>query len=103
MKVATEAMKSSPDHTEARAFEQNAARGVRDVAMVWLLRKLVLPIAFGLLLVIAAAYYANGILAAVPLTLMLVGYVLWVSGVYHRNFLKNAPFRRTRSTNRFDK
>lgn len=102
MKVASEAVKPSPDHIEARTFEQNAGRAARDVGMAWLLRKLVLPIALVLLVVAVAAYQATGILAALPVSIVLVGYVLWVSGIYRRTFLKTAPFWRTRSTNRFD-
>lgn len=95
-------MKSTADHTEARVFERNAARGVRDVVMAWLLRKLVLPVGLVLLFAIIQTVHSNEILAAMPVTAILIGYVVWVGGVYRRNFLHKSPFQPTRSTNKGD-
>jgi len=95
-------MKSTTDHTEARVFERNAARGARDVVMAWLLRKLVLPIGLVLLFVIAQTFHSNGILAAMPVTAILIGYVVWVGGIYRRNFLHKSPFQLGRSADKGD-
>ncbi|MEH6645997.1 hypothetical protein [Sulfitobacter sp.] len=89
-------MKPTFQHQEARVFSVNAARGVRDVGMAWLLRKFFVPLFLFLVCVVVAAYAANGILAAVPASVALVAYLVWITGIYRRNFLKGAPFLRNR-------
>lgn len=102
VKVTNLTMKPATDHTEARAFERSAARGVRDVGMAWVLRKLVLPLGLVLLLVVVAVFHSNGFWAAIPAAAVLVGYVVWVGAFYRRNFLNAAPFQRLRSTKRIE-
>ncbi|MEH6831463.1 MAG: hypothetical protein V7661_11540 [Sulfitobacter sp.] len=95
-------MKPTLDQNEARVFEKNAANAVRDVGMAWLLRKLVLPVGLILGSVAVVTYHVNGVLAALPVTAVLVFFLVWISRVYLRSFLKDAPFRRQRSTNGVD-
>lgn len=102
MKAHYDIMKPVTDHTEARLFEQSAARGVRDVVMVWLLRRLVVPLAFLLLGVIAVTYHTNGLFAAVPAVIVTIIYLGWIIRFYRRNFLRNVPFRREYLRDRLD-
>lgn len=86
-------MQSRRAKEEVKAFELNAARGLRDVGMTWLLRRLFVPLLCFLLICAGAAFVQSGVWAALPVTLIAGGYAAWVTGLYRRHYLRGAPLK----------